>query len=144
MTLPFIYYEGYHLRGWAANDELYAAGSSVEVPTATTFTASWAIGDRLDPYPGDDSYTDDGELVYEFKIHVIQAEGGKISPETMNVARGETLKFKGRSPRATTSKNVLVDGVSATLDDNGEYQFISVGEGSQHNGHVCQIHKHGL
>lgn len=128
VTLPFIYYEGYHLRGWSANDELYAAGSSVEVPTETTFTASWAIGDRLDPYPGDDSYTDDGELVYEFKIHVIQAEGGKISPETMNVARGETLKFKVEASEGYYIKNVLVDGVSATLDDNGEYQFISVGE----------------
>lgn len=142
--MPFIYYEGYHLRGWAANDELYAAGSSVEVPTATTFTASWAIGDRLDPYPGDDSYTDDGELVYEFKIHVIQAEGGKISPETMNVARGETLKFKVEASEGYYIKNVLVDGVSATLDDNGEYQFISVGEDHSITGHVCQIHKHGL
>ena len=127
VSLPFIYYDGYHLRGWMANEELYAAGSTVDVPTATTFTATWAIGDRMDPYPGDDSYTD-GEITYDFKIHVIQSTGGKISPETMNVARGETLSFTVEASEGYYIKNVLVDGKSAALDDNSAYQFISVGE----------------
>lgn len=127
VSLPFIYYDGYHLRGWMANEELYAAGSTVDVPTATTFTATWAIGDRMDPYPGDDSYTD-GEITYDFKIHVIQSAGGRISPETMNVARGETLSFTVEASEGYYIKNVLVDGKSVTLDDNGAYQFISVGE----------------
>ena len=128
VSLPFVYYEGYHLRGWSANDELYAAGSLVDVPTATTFTASWAIGERVDPYPGDDSYNDDGELVYEFTINVIQTAGGTISPDTMNAARGEALTFTVEASAGYYIKNVLVDGESVTLDDKSAYQFISVGE----------------
>ena len=128
VTLPFIYYEGYHLRGWEANDELYAAGSSVDVQTATTFKASWAVGERTDPYPGDDSYSDDGEIIYEFKINVIQSDGGTISPETINVARGETMKFTVTASDGYYVKNVLVDGSGVTLDDDGAYRFVSIGE----------------
>ncbi len=127
VSLPFIYYKGYHLRGWLANDELYAAGSKVEVTTATTFTASWAIGERVDPYPGDDSY-DDGDLTYEFTINVIQTEGGTISPKTMNAARGEALTFTVEASSGYYIKNVLVDGKSVTLNEKSAYQFISIGE----------------
>ncbi len=127
VSLPFVYYKGYHLRGWTANDELYAAGSKVEVTTATTFTASWAIGERVDPYPGDDSY-DDGELTYDFTINVIQSTGGTISPRTMNAARGEALTFTVEASSGYYIKNVLVDGKSVTLDDNSAYQFVSIGE----------------
>ena len=55
-------------------------------------------------------------------------EGGKISPETMNVARGETLKFTVEASEGYYIKNVLVDGESVTLDDESAYQFVSVGE----------------
>ena len=46
----------------------------------------------------------------------------------MNVARGETLSFTVEASEGYYIKNVLVDGKSVTLDDNGAYQFISVGE----------------
>ena len=70
----------------------------------------------MDPYPGDDSYTD-GEITYDFKIHVIQSEGGRISPETMNVARGETLSFTVEASEGYYIKNVLVDGKLTWLLD---------------------------
>ena len=127
VSLPFIYYEGYHLRGWMANEELYAAGSSVEVKEATTFTATWAIGERADPYPGDDSYTDD-EPGYEYTINVVQSTGGTISPETCNAKRGEALTFTVQASEGYYIKNVLVDGKSVTLDDKSAYQFISIGD----------------
>ncbi len=128
VSLPFIYYDGYHLRGWSDGTDIYAAGSKVDVPTAATFTATWAIGDRDDPYPGDDSYNDNDDPVYNLKINVIQSAGGSISPESMNAAKGETLKFKVSANEGYYVKNVLVDKKSVTLDDDGCYTFVSIGE----------------
>lgn len=130
VSLPFIYFDGYYLRGWSDGTDAkpYPAGSIVDVPTATTFTAQWGLGDRDDPYPGDDSYTDNDDPVYNLKINVIQTEGGTISPESINAAKGETLKFKVTPAEGYYVKNVLVDKKSVTLDNESSYTFVSIGE----------------
>ncbi len=128
VSLPFIYYQGYHFTGWSDGTNTYPAGSTVDVPTAKTFTPTWRLGDRDDPYPGDDFYDDNDEPVYNLKITVIQSEGGSISPESINAAKGESLSFKVTPSSGYYIKNVLVDGKSVSLDENGYYTFVSLGE----------------
>jgi len=137
VTLPYIYWGGHYLRGWTNKEtgELYEAGSKVNADTAITLTATWGLGDKDDPYPGDDTFNDDDEPNYNIPITVIQSEGGTLTPETIYAARGEniTVNVNPTSNGQTQSyegyyiKNVLVDGKSVKLDNNN-YQFVSVSE----------------
>ena len=127
VTLPFIYKDGYTLKGWIVNegDTPYKAGSTVDVQTATTLTASWSLGQTTDPYPGDDAYSDNDEPVYDIPINVIQSNGGSISPDSMKAAKGETLSFTVSADSGYYVKNVLVDKSSVSLD-SGSYTFVGI------------------
>ena len=126
VTLPFIYKDGYTLRGWSDGTNIYQAGTKVDVQKATTFTAQWNLGEGPDPYPGDDSYSDSGDPVYNIKMNVIQSKGGTITPGSLNAAKGENLSFGVKADTGYITKNFLVDGQSAKLDENGNYKFTSV------------------
>ena len=126
VSLPFIYKDGYTLRGWSDGTTLYKAGSTVGVQKATTLTAQWNLGEGPDPYPGDDAYSDTGDPVYNIPISVIQSKGGKITPDSLNAAKGENLSFGVKADPGYTIKNVLVDKQSVELDKNSNYNFISV------------------
>ena len=120
VSLPFVYRDGYTLRGWtdANTSNLYTAGSKVEVPAAATLTAQWKIGDDGDAYPGDDYYKDVDDPVYNIPITVIQSQGGKISPDSIMAAKGENLSFSFAAIPAYYIKNVLLDGESVQLTDH--------------------------
>ena len=126
VTLPFIYKDGYTLRGWSDGTNIYQAGTKVDVQKATTFTAQWNLGEGPDPYPGDDSYSDSGDPVYDIPIKVIESKGGTITPGSLNAAKGENLSFGVKADTGYITKNFLVDGQSAKLDENGNYKFTSV------------------
>lgn len=126
VSLPFIYKDGYTLRGWSDGTTLYKAGSKVDVQTPTTFTAQWNLGEGPDPYPGDDAYSDTGDPVYNIPINIIQSKGGKISPDSMKAAKGENLSFSVKADAGYNIKNVLVDGQPVKLDENGNYHFTSI------------------
>lgn len=126
VSLPFIYKDGYTLRGWFDGSTRYAAGRTIDAQKPVTLTAQWQMGEGPDPYPGDDAYSDDEEPVYDIPITVIQSNGGKISPESTNAAKGENLSFNVKSDAGYTIKNVLVDGQSVKLDENHNYHFTSV------------------
>lgn len=126
VSLPYIYKDGYTLRGWSDGENLYPAGSTVTVETATTLTAQWKLGDSTDPYPGDDAYSDNDDPAYNIPISIIQTKGGKISPESLMAAKGENLTFNVKNELGYYIKNVLVDAESVTLDDTNNYEFISI------------------
>lgn len=126
VTLPYIYKDGYTLRGWSDGKTLYPAGGTVDASTAVTLKAEWKIGDSADPYPGDDYFDDGGDPIYNIPITVIQSNGGTISPESVKAAKGENLSFTVTADSGYYVKNVLVDGVSVTLNDKGAYDFVSI------------------
>lgn len=126
VTLPYIYRDGYTLRGWSDGTTLYPAGGKVDAQTAITLKAEWRIGDGADTYPGDDAFGDDGEPVYDIPITVIQSNGGTISPESVMAAKGQNLTFTVKADLGYTIKNVLVDGESVELNDDNEYSFVSI------------------
>lgn len=130
VTFPFTYKEGYTLRGWSDGSSAtpVKAGTNAAVPSATTYTASWAIGSSADPYPGDDFYEDNDEPNYNIPITVIQSNGGTITPDTLYAAKGEniTLNITADTANDYYVKNVLVDGKSVELDENGCYMLVSV------------------
>ena len=64
--------------------------------------------------------------VYNIPISVIQSKGGKITPDSLNAAKGENLSFGVKADPGYTIKNVLVDKQSVELDKNSNYNFISV------------------
>lgn len=126
VSLPFIYKDGYTLRGWTDGVKLHKAGSKVDVQKATTLTAQWSIGEGPDPYPGDDAYSDSGEPVYNIPISIIQSNGGKITPDSINAAKGENLSFSVKADIGCYIKNVLVDGAAVELDNSNCYSFTSI------------------
>ena len=125
VTLPFIYRDGYTLRYWSDGINHYKAGSTADITKATTLTAQWSLGDGPDPYPGDDN-TGDDKPVYNIPITVIQSGGGKITPESIMAAKGENMTFSFKADTGYYIKSVLVDGVGVKLDDNNQYQLISI------------------
>ena len=130
VSLPFVYRDGYTLRGWSDGTNLYPAGSKLEAPDAITLTAQWVRGDSGDPYPGDSYYDDNDGPEYNIPITVVQSKGGTVSPDSFMAAKGENLSF-GFTPAVDYRtpyyiKNVLVDGESVTLDENGKYNIVSV------------------
>lgn len=126
VSLPFVYRDGYTLRGWSDGINLYPAGSKADIQTATKLTAQWKIGDSADQYPGDQAYDDGDGPIYNIPITVIQSDGGSITPETIMAAKGENLSFNVSPASGYYVKNVLVDGQSVELDENGVYKFVSV------------------
>jgi len=126
VSLPFVYRDSYTLRGWTDGVNIYPAGKTVDVQTATTLTAQWKIGDSGDPYPGDGYYIDQDEPIYNIPITVIQTAGGRISPQSIKAAKGENLTFSFVAEDGYYIKNVLVDGKSVTLDDKDLYTFVSI------------------
>ena len=130
VTLPYIYKEGYTLKGWDDGTTTYPAGSKVSVPKETTFTAKWSLGESADPYPGDDAYSED-RPVYNIPITVIQSNGGTISPESIMAAKGENLTFKVKADSGYLIYTVLVDGKPVELDEENCYTFISISR--EHN-----------
>ena len=128
VTLPFIYKDGYTLRGWSPDNgaTVYPAGGKVDAQTAVTLTALWKMGDSADPYPGDDYYDDGGDPIYNIPITVIQSKGGTISPDSIKAAKGENLSFSVVADTGYYVKNVLVDGEKVELDENGNYNFVSI------------------
>lgn len=126
VTLPYIYRDGYTLRGWSDGSTIYPAGTTVEVPKAMTLKAEWKMGDSADPYPGDDFFDDGGDPIYNIPITVIQSNGGTISPESVKAAKGENLSFTVTANRGYYIKSVLVDGAPVTLNESGAYDFISI------------------
>lgn len=133
VTLPYIYKDGYTLRGWSdANGTVHKAGSRVlDVQPASVFKAEWSLGEGADPYPGDDAFSDD-KPVYNIPITVIQSNGGTISPESMMAAKGENLSFQITANSGYIIKTVLVDGknVTSQLDENNCYNYISISRAS--------------
>lgn len=134
VTLPYIYKEGYTLRGWSdANGTIHVAGSRVkDVQPNSAFKAEWSLGESAnDPYPGDDAFSDDTP-VYNIPITVIQSNGGTISPESMMAAKGENLSFQITANSGYIIKTVLVDGknVTSQLDENNCYNYISISRAS--------------
>ncbi len=130
VTLPYIYKEGYTLRGWSDGTTTYAAGARVTVQKETTFTAQWSLGEGADPYPGDDVYSED-KPIYNIPITVIQSNGGKISPDSIYAAKGENLTYKVTADAGYTITTVLVDGKPVELDEDSCYTFISISR--EHN-----------
>lgn len=128
VTLPFIYKDGYTLRGWSdsTGENMYPAGSMVKVSKAATLTAQWKLGDSSDPYPGDDAYADNGEPVYNIPISIIQSDGGRISPDSMKAAKGENLSFNVKAGSGYYIRNTLVDKAAVELDSSSNYTFISI------------------
>lgn len=128
VTLPYIYKEGYTLRGWSdANGTIHVAGSRVkDVQQNSAFKAEWSLGESAnDPYPGDDAFSDDTP-VYNIPITVIQSNGGTISPDSMMAAKGENLSYQISADTGYQIKTVLVDGQPVELDENNCYHFISI------------------
>lgn len=128
VTLPYIYKEGYTLRGWSdANGTIHVAGSRVkDVQPNCAFKAEWSLGESAnDPYPGDDAFSDDTP-VYNIPITVIQSNGGTISPDSMMAAKGENLSYQISADTGYQIKTVLVDGQPVKLDENNCYHFISI------------------
>lgn len=128
VTLPYIYKEGYTLRGWSdANGTIHVAGSRVkDVQPNSAFKAEWSLGESAnDPYPGDDAFSDDTP-VYNIPITVIQSNGGTISPDSMMAAKGENLSYQISADTGYQIKTVLVDGQPVELDENNCYHFISI------------------
>lgn len=128
VTLPYIYKEGYTLRGWSdANGTIHVAGSRVkDVQPNSAFKAEWSLGESAnDPYPGDDAFSDDTP-VYNIPITVIQSNGGTISPDSMMAAKGENLSYQISADTGYQIKTVLVDGQPVKLDENNCYHFISI------------------
>jgi len=126
VTLPYIYLDGYTLRGWSDGKATHAAGSAVTVGEKTTFTAQWSIGVSDDPYPGDDYFSDNDELIYDIPITIIQTDGGKISPTSFYAAQGENKTLTVTPLRTCYVKNVLVDGKPVELDENGCLTLVSI------------------
>ncbi len=126
VTLPYIYRDGYTLRGWFDGVTMHPAGSTVYVPAAATFIAQWQQGDSADPYPGDDYFDDGGDPIYNIPITVIQTNGGTISPDSVKAAKGENMTFTVTANIGYYIKNVLVDGKAVELNEDGEYEFISI------------------
>lgn len=126
VSLPYVYRDGYTLRGWSDGINLYPAGSTADIKTATTLTAQWKIGDGGDPYPGDDYYTDQDDPIYSIPITVIQSEGGTITPDTIYAAKGENMSFSFTPKNGYYIKNVLVDGESVTLNEDNIYYMVSI------------------
>lgn len=128
VTLPYIYKDGYTLRGWSdANGTIHVAGSRVkDVQSGSTFKAEWSLGETTtDPYPGDDAFSDDTP-VYNIPITVIQSNGGTISPGSMIAAKGENLSYQISPDSGYNIKTVLVDGQPVEIDENNCYHFISI------------------
>lgn len=128
VTLPYIYKDGYTLRGWSdANGTIHVAGSRVkDVQSGSTFKAEWSLGETTtDPYPGDDAFSDDTP-VYNIPITVIQSDGGTISPGSMMAAKGENLSYQISPDSGYNIKTVLVDGQPVEIDENNCYHFISI------------------
>ena len=128
VTLPYIYKDGYTLRGWSdANGTIHVAGSRVkDVQSGSTFKAEWSLGETTtDPYPGDDAFSDDTP-VYNIPITVIQSNGGTISPGSMMAAKGENLSYQISPDSGYNIKTVLVDGQPVEIDENNCYHFISI------------------
>lgn len=128
VTLPYIYKDGYTLRGWSdANGTIHVAGSRVkDVQSGSTFKAEWSLGETTtDLYPGDDAFSDDTP-VYNIPITVIQSNGGTISPGSMMAAKGENLSYQISPDSGYNIKTVLVDGQPVEIDENNCYHFISI------------------
>jgi len=128
VTLPYIYKEGYTLRGWSIGSDttkLYAAGSTVDVTSETTFVAQWKLGTSADPYPGDDSYEDE-KPIYDIPITVIQSTGGTVTPGTLLAAKGQNITFTVTADSDYSIKSFIVDGQFVELDENYNYQLVSV------------------
>lgn len=125
VSLPFVYKDGYMFSGWTDGADTYAGGSTVTAEKAVTLTAKWKLGYGTDPYPGDDAYSDSDEPVYNIPINVIQAGGGKISPDSMKAAKGENLTFSISPDTEYYLKNLLVDKEAAE-HDAGDYTFVSI------------------
>ncbi len=128
VTLPYIYKDGYTLRGWSdANGTIHVAGSRVkDVQSGSTFKAEWSLGETTtDPYPGDDAFSDDTP-VYNIPITVIQSNGGTISPGSMMAAKGENLSYQISPDSGYNIRTVLVDGQPVEIDENNCYHFISI------------------
>ena len=128
VTLPYIYKDGYTLRGWSdANGTIHVAGSRVkDVQSGSTFKAEWSLGETTtDSYPGDDAFSDDTP-VYNIPITVIQSNGGTISPGSMMAAKGENLSYQISPDSGYNIKTVLVDGQPVEIDENNCYHFISI------------------
>lgn len=128
VTLPYIYKDGYTLRGWSdANGTIHVAGSRVkDVQSGSTFKAEWSLGETTtDLYPGDDAFSDDTP-VYNIPITVIQSNGGTISPGSMTAAKGENLSYQISPDSGYNIKTVLVDGQPVEIDENNCYHFISI------------------
>ncbi|MBR6641030.1 MAG: S-layer homology domain-containing protein, partial [Clostridia bacterium] len=66
------------------------------------------------------------QVVREYEITVKQNEGGKISPETVKVERGENKTFKVTVDEGYTLKDILVDGKS--IGKLEKYTFENVKE----------------
>lgn len=126
VTLPYIYRDGYTLRGWYDGATHYAPGDTIEASAAITLKADWKMGDSPDSYPGDDYFDDGGDPSYDIPITVIQSNGGTISPESVLAAKGENLTFKVTADVGYYIKSVLVDGKVVELNDNNEYSFVSI------------------
>jgi len=128
VTLPYLYLGNYTFRGWYDGQTLYKAGSACTAPEAITLTAQWALGDSPDDYPGEEYFSDSYEAVKNIPVNVIQSEGGTISPESFLAARGETETFKVKAASGYVIKNVLLDGKSTPLDENGKLSLIDISE----------------
>lgn len=128
VTLPFIYRDGYSLRGWSDGTTIYKADDKVTALKSVTLQAAWQIGDGNDPYGGDDKYDDDDEPVYDIPISVIQSSGGSISPSTTLAAKGQNITFTITPTPLTYVKSLIVDGKAVETDDAGNYTLVSISE----------------
>lgn len=126
VTLPYIYKDGYTLKGWSDGESTFAAGTTVEFNKEKELTAQWKVGASADPYPGDDFYDDRYERVYDIPMTIIQSNGGILSPESLYVAKGDNLTVSYEVASGYYLKNFLVDGKKAEFNDEEEYQFSSI------------------
>lgn len=128
VSLPFVYKDGYRFDGWSDGTDGtkgHPGGSTITAEKPITLTAKWMLGVGTDPYPGDDAYSDNDEPIYNIPITVIQAGGGKISPDSMKAAKGENLTFSTSPDTEYYLKNLLVDK-EAAQHDAGDYTFVSI------------------
>lgn len=137
VTLPYVYMDGYTLRGWSDGVSIYLAGTSIDINKAVTLQAQWKIGVSGDPYPGDDAFHDPTEKVYDIPIDIIQSYGGELlmaygdkegSTESTYVAKGDNITLSVKANSGYYLKNIILDGKSVSLDNEGKYVLASVNE----------------
>ena len=131
VTLPYIYRDGYTLRGWTDGTTIFNAGTTITVSEPKTLTAQWKIGDSGDPYPGDDAFHDPTDKVYDIAISVLQTDGGTVSPESFYAARGDNVLITVRPGSGYYVKTLLVDGKKVELTEDYTYNLPSVAEAHQ-------------